>query len=52
MQESRVEIVENKLEFESGESIEIVIKSTNIRNDKKIKDFLEGMFKEILNDYF
>ncbi|MFR5643203.1 MAG: hypothetical protein ACLTK7_08555 [Clostridium paraputrificum] len=52
MKESIIKIAENKIEFESGESIEIVIKSTNIKNDKKIKDFLEGMFKEILNDYF
>lgn len=52
MKESIVKTIENKLEFESGESIEIVIKSANVKDNKKIKDFLEGMFKEILSNYF
>ena len=52
MKESIVKTIENKIEFESGENIEIVVKFKNINDIKKIKDFLEGMFKEILNDYF
>lgn len=47
MKESIIKIVENKLEFESGENIEIIVKLNNIKEDKKIKDFLETMFKEI-----
>lgn len=47
MKESIIKTIENNLIFESGESIEIVVKLNNIKESKKIKDFLETMFKEI-----
>lgn len=48
MKEKEIKVIKKEIEFENQkEKIEIIISIENIKDTKKIIDFLEVMFKEV-----